>query len=188
MTLLKYWHPGLHHSHSLTQKIDFEQRFRELFDKVHVIESLMSPEEDVIYVHVTETENNRNEMVAGEPMNVPSSLEDEQVTEKSVAVEENSAPEISKEPEPEFHGFGEEEQAKAKLQTESIVIVSDPEDENSASAPIELPEVMATKTTEEPVEQESEEHQEGLAGRKLYMCGNIGCDETAETAATFKVR
>jgi hypothetical protein len=189
MTLLKYWHPGLHHSYSVKQKIDFEQRFRELFDKVHVIESLMSPEEDVIDVHVTETENNKNEVVAGEPMNVPSSLEDEQVTEKSVAVEEDSAlSEISKEPEPEFHGFGEEEQAKAKQQTESIVIVSDPEDENSASAPIELRAVVATKTTEEPVEQETEEHQEGLAGRKLYMCGNIGCDETAETAATFKVR
>jgi hypothetical protein len=38
------------------------------------------------------------------------------------------------------------------------------------------------------VEPESEEYQEGLAGRQLYMCGNIGCDETAETAATFKVR
>jgi hypothetical protein len=191
-TLSKYWHPRLPHSFSQTLKIDFEQRFRELFDKVHVVESVISPEEDIVDVFVIEEKKNKHETQTEEPsitMNVPTNLGDEQVTEKAFTLEENSAvPGTSKEPEPEFHGFGEEEQAKAKQQTECIVIESDVEDENSASAPTESSTVMTTKTSEEAVEPESEEYQEGLAGRQLYMCGNIGCDETAETAATFKVR
>lgn len=83
--------------------------------------------------------------------------------------------------ETEFHGFGEEEQAKAKrLSAECIVIDSDPEEENVLDEP-------STHADPEQAEEEAESQQEGLHGRLLYRCGNMGCDESAETAATLKV-
>ena len=84
--------------------------------------------------------------------------------------------------ESEFHGFGEEEQAKAKrLSAECIVIDSDPEEENLAEVPNEHVKL------EEPSEMEDDDQQVGLYGRQLYRCGNMGCDESAETAAALKV-
>ena len=128
-------------------------------------------------------------------MILPSTVEksqaaDEPIEAPPVELEEIAAdgdpPAQKEQPEAEFHGFGEEEQAKAKEQTECIVIESDGEEENSSSATNQTPSA-ANQPAEETPDQESEENQDGFSGSKLYMCGNIGCDETAETASAFKV-
>lgn len=181
-TLSEYWKPGLPSTYSQTHKIDFDRRFRELFEKVQVMESPLVPEEDVQVI--SEVENSHQKAIE-EQMNVPSNVgEGDTVSEEG----SSSNPSTIKESETEFHGFGEEELAKSKEQTESIAIVSDAEDENSASSFNEVSAATAIQANEESADQELEDHQEGLSGRQLYVCGNIGCDETAETAATFKVR
>lgn len=82
----------------------------------------------------------------------------------------------------EFHGFGAEEQAKAKrLSAECIIIDSDPEEDAIAEEPTGL---EARDQLSEP----EDEAEMGLFGRQLYVCGNLACDETAETPAELKAR
>lgn len=169
-TLLKFWKSGLPHAYSQTHNIDFDTFFRELFNKVQVIERVLLPEEDIVNLPVAAISQATEELM------------DAPLVELEEITADDDFP-IPKEPETEFHGFGEEEQAKAKKQTECIVIDSDGEDDNSASTNND-PSAKSQPNEETP---ESEELQEGLFGRQLYMCGNIGCDETAETASAFKV-
>lgn len=178
-TLSDHWRPGLPSSYSQTHKIDFDQRFRELFDKVQVIESPLLPEEDVQLI-VPEVVNSQKKEIDKE-VKIQSNSEEGKPLEDNLPDQTTT-----KESETEFHGFGEEELAKSKEQSECAVVVSDGEDENSASSSIEPSTTGAVQPNEESTE--LEDHQEGLSGRQLYMCGNIGCDETAENAATFKVR
>lgn len=94
-----------------------------------------------------------------------------------------------KECEAEFYGFGEEEQAKAKEQSECIVIESDMEDDVSTdTSPVDSQPVPQPSAEEYRCLEQEEEELDGLMGRELYLCGNIGCDETTETAAALKVR
>lgn len=163
-TLLKFWKPGLPNAHTQSHRLHLDQRYTDLFDKVVIIENILSPEEDIA-----------TDIIEEKAVEEPIGVDDREVEEDASA--------NRKEPETEFHGFGEEEQAKAKQQTECILIESDPEEENTLTEPL-----AAIPPNEEAVEQEElEEHLKGLYGRKLFMCGNIGCDETAETATAFKV-
>lgn len=63
---------------------------------------------------------------------------------------------------------------------EFIASVADPEEQKVIN------DLFATNSAFESAEQ-CDEHQEGLHGKKLYVCGNIGCAETTETSAKFKV-
>ena len=174
-TLLIFWKPGIPHAYTRIHHIDFDIFYRELFNKVQVIETAVSPEEDIVILPSTVEKS----QAAEEPIEVPP------VELEEIAVD-GDPPAQKEQPEAEFHGFGEEEQAKAKEQTECIVIESDGEEENSSSATNQTPSA-ANQPAEETPDQESEENQDGFSGSKLYMCGNIGCDETAETASAFKV-
>lgn len=103
-------------------------------------------------------------------------LPEDDVVEMPVA-EETPDSVVTKDPENEFHGFGVEEQTKAKEQTVCILVEVEVEEDTTTNQPVDA----------ESSVKENEFLQEGLSGRQLFMCGNIGCDETAETAAAFKV-
>lgn len=168
-TLFKFWKPGLPNAYTRSHQLVLDQKYADLFDKVVIIDCELTPEEDV-----TEC---IEEQATVKPIEVEATIPEAERTEKDTVV-------IRKEPESEFHGFGEEEQAKAKKQTECILIESDGEEDTTGNAPNEP---SVNTPNEESAEQELEEEQHGLYGRSLYMCGNIGCDETADTAAAFKV-
>lgn len=75
-----------------------------------------------------------------------------------------------KEPEAKSLDFRKNKQAKEQM--ESIAKESYPKATNSA---LDLS------------KQEPEDNQEGLRGIDLYVCGNIDCDQKADTLANFKV-
>lgn len=162
----------------------------------------LSPEDDIVFVtddDEIEKSNEGDESMAvveeeerggaEENANLEKiNKEDQKVQQQDQQVFEKVAetPVGRKEPDVEFHGFGAEEQAIAKEQTESIVVLSDAEEDTSSQSAVNDG-TAAQQVSDETGEPESEEYQEGLYGRNLYMCGNIGCDETAETASAFKV-
>ncbi len=89
----------------------------------------------------------------------------------------------------EFHGFEEEEgsQAKAKrLSAERLILDSGSgEDEENIPTVPSVNQSSREKSGEEKMDEEDQDG--GLYGRQLYVCGNTGCDVTAETPASLKV-
>ena len=158
--LIKFWAPSLPHSYR-PLKIDLDERYKELFSQVQVIESTLGAGEDIF-------DNN--------PVNSNSSSGEQQPTaDKQPTVQEQIDAQ-------EFHGFGDEEKEQAKGQSTVCIVLDDIDDSNSADGPQENEDASALLNG-----QEEEEQQFGLFGRELYKCGNLGCDETAESVSSFKV-
>ena len=184
-TLLKFWNSGLSKVCYGTHQLTIDHRHTDLFDSVVVIDSELSPEDDV--VHVTDTTEMEEMKKLDETVVVPeeeeeedtkleervkdvqeTTLEDEQVHEKVMEVAVGRK-------ETEFHGFEENKQTNDKESTDSIVRMPSADEENSLSGSNDG---VNQPPNEETGEEESGECQEGLSGTSLYMCGNIGCDET----------
>lgn len=145
-------------AYSSTFKMSLDRKYIDLFDRVVIIEDGLTPEEEVVIITTDVAQENVVQEEAEK--------EDGTVNTK----------------EPEFYGFEEEELIETKKMVECIVIESDSEEGSVPEEPLAI-----SPPFEEDVEQESDEKVEGLYGRELYRCGNIGCDETAETVDDFKV-
>lgn len=163
-------------SHSWRTPIDFGVNYRELLYFVKVVESGLSSEEDAPEVEQVEQ---AGEDEAGAPEEPDEPDEPDEPEEPSEEKKETAEQEKEEEPK-EFHGFVDEERREARQQTECIVIESDGEEEP--------PKEEAAQQPAQELNDNEEEVQDGLFGRQLYMCGNLGCDETAETSSEFRVR
>lgn len=177
--LKKFWTSGLPNSYSRTHVIDLDGRFNELFDKVQVLESTLGLGDDIF--------DGSPAIESPSKVLPPISIRDVD----KVATDENDH-QLNGTEQAEaqvFHGFGEEEKAKAKEKS-SVCIVLDQEieDSNSTDVPSEqMEQIEDGQALMLTGQDDEEEKQVGLSGRELYMCGNIGCDETAESVAAFKV-
>jgi len=148
-----------------------------MISRLEIVGSCLLPDEDIKFD--SDIEMNHIPLV-----NDSSTMKDSAVGEPTGA----SGKMNDKDNETEFYGFGEEERVKAKEQRECIVIESDLDDDASTdTSPADLQSV-AQPPTEDCKGLEQEEELDGLMGRELYICGNIGCDETTETAVALKVQ
>jgi len=174
--LMKFWTPGLPNSYSRTHVIDLDGRFNELFVNVQVIESSLGPGDDIFDGSST----------IESPSKVQPLIESVSDFDKEARNENDHQLNESEQTGAQvFHGFGEEEKAKAKEKS-SVCIVLGEEIEDSNS-PFEQRAQNEDGQLFITGQEDEEEKQVGLSGRELYMCGNIGCDETAESVAAFKV-
>ena len=151
-----------------------------MLSRLKVVESCLQPDEDIKF-------DSDVELIDISMVGDSSAAKDSGLSEPIQTSDSGNKP-SDKEGEAEFYGFGEEEQAKAKEQSECIVIESDLEDDASPDAsPADLQSVSQPPTEDYKCTEQEEEELDGLIGRELYLCGNIGCDETTETAVALKV-
>jgi len=168
LKLIKFWTEGLPHSYSRTHIIDLDGKFRELFVQILVSESSFGLGEDIIDGSPAIKSPVRAQIES-------TSVQDADKAARSTKQLEQSESQVTKR-------FGDGE-SKANVESSvCIVIDEDAEDGNLIDV---LTEPIAQQ--EDPIHLAGEEKLVDLSGRELYMCGNLGCDETADSVNAFKV-
>lgn len=179
LKLIKFWAKRLPHSYSRDHSIDLDGKFKELFFQVQILESSFRFGEDIF------------DGSAAIKSPVKSLIESTSVQDADKITEDDSNHELNQlqktEP-PVAHGFSQEEKPKEKSNV-WIFIDEDVEACNLVDA-VPTEKIAQIEDGQAPLliaQEGEEEKQVGLYGRELYVCGNLGCDEAADSATAFKV-
>jgi hypothetical protein len=178
LKLIKFWAKRLPHSYSRDHSIDLDGKFKELFFQVQILESSFRSGEDIF----------DGSVAIKSP--VKSLIESTSVQEADKITGDDSNHELNqlqKTETPVAHGFSQAEKPEEKSNV-WIFIDGDVEAGNLANVPTEK--IAQIEDGQAPLliaQEGEEEKQVDLSGRDLYVCGNLGCDEAADSATAFKV-
>ena len=176
LKLIKFWTERLPHSYSRTHVIDLDGKFRELFVQILVFESSVGLGEDIF------------DGSAAIKSPVRAQIESTSVQDADKAIENGSDHQINQLEQSESQvteRIGDEESKANEESSVCIVIDEGAEDGNLVDVPTEQ---IAQQEDPRPLAGEDKEKKlVDLSARELYMCGNLGCDVTADSLNAFKV-
>jgi len=167
LKLIKFWTERLPHSYSRTHTIDLDGKFRELFVQILVFESSFGLGEDIIDGSSAIKSPVRAQIES-------TSVQDADKAARSTKQLEQSESQVIKR-------FGDGE-SKANVESSVCIVI----DEDAEDGKVDVPTEQIAQQ-EDPIHLAGEEKLVDLSGRELYMCGNLGCDETADSVNAFKV-